>query len=185
MKQSLIWVGIGALVIIGGVYVIQSGKGDVMKKDDGAMMEETKAPDDAAMMENGNEAAMVGGAMMDDKKADGDTMMKNDTAMMEKGSYEAYSAEKLARADSGDVVLFFRASWCPTCKAVDTDIRANLSGIPANLTILDVDYDNASELKKKYGVTYQHTFVQVNSAGIALKKWSGSPTLAALVAEVQ
>ena len=105
--------------------------------------------------------------------------------MMERGSYELYAPEKLVKADSGDVVLFFRASWCPTCKAVDADIRSNLPAIPGGLTILDVNYDNSSDLKKKYGVTYQHTFVQVKADGTLIKKWSGSPTLAALVAEVQ
>lgn len=168
MKQSLIWVGIGAIVIIGGIYFISAGKDDsMMEKDSGVMTEEAKMEGDGAMMEGSDDTAM-----------EGDTMMK-------KGSYEPYSAEKLARADSGDVVLFFRASWCPMCKAIDADIRANISKIPADLTILDVDYDNSSDMKKKYGVTYQHTFVQVDSKGTALKKWNGSPTLAALVAEVQ
>jgi hypothetical protein len=47
-----------------------------------------------------------------------------------------------------------------------------------------VDYDNSDELKKKYGVTYQHTLVQVDKDGNLIKKWSGSPTLTSLVKEV-
>jgi thioredoxin 1 len=114
-------------------------------------------------------------------------MMKKEepSAMMEKGSYESYSADKLARADKGDVVLFFKASWCPSCKAVDADIKANLASIPKGLSILEVNYDTATELKTKYGVTYQHTFVQVDSKGAQIAKWSGSPTLAALTTKVQ
>lgn len=100
------------------------------------------------------------------------------------GTYEAYAPEKLAMANEGDVVLFFRASWCPTCKALDANIRGNLSAIPRSLTILDVDYDNSTALKQKYGVTYQHTLVQVDANGNLIKKWSGSPTLAALAGEV-
>lgn len=132
----------------------------------------------------------------------GDAMMKKDEAMMEKkndsmmqkddlafmtkvGSYEAYSAEKIAKAATGNVVLFFRAGWCPKCREVDTDIKQNLKLIPANLMILDVNYDDSSALKQKYGVTYQHTFVQVDAQGNQIKKWSGSPTLAAIVAEVK
>ena len=100
MKQSLIWVGIGAIVIIGGAYFLSIGKDDVMMEEDSsAMMEETKAQDEEVMMEKG-----------DGMEAEGDAMMK-------KGSYEPYSVGKLAYADGGDVVLFFRASWCPTCKA--------------------------------------------------------------------
>jgi thiol-disulfide isomerase/thioredoxin len=105
--------------------------------------------------------------------------------MAAKGTYEVYSADKLALAQDGKVVLFFKASWCPTCKAVDADIFAHVSAIPSGTHILIVDYDTSAELKKKYGVTYQHTFVQVDAKGAMLKKWSGSPTLASLVAEIK
>ncbi len=111
---------------------------------------------------------------------------KNGETMMKAGSYEVYAAEKVALASAThDVVLFFRASWCPTCRAVDSDIKANLGKIPSDLAILDVNYDNSSDLKKKYGVTYQHTFVQVDKDGNMIKKWSGSQTLSALVSEVK
>lgn len=118
----------------------------------------------------------------------GEMMKEEDgTAMMTKtGSYESYSAEKIAMASTTHhVVLFFRASWCPTCKAVDADIKVNLKAIPENLTILDVNYDDSTELKKKYGVTYQHTFVQVDARGNLIQKWSGSPTLNSLVSKVK
>ncbi|MES2953109.1 MAG: thioredoxin family protein [Patescibacteria group bacterium] len=101
------------------------------------------------------------------------------------GSYEAYAPTKLALAEKGDVVLFFFASWCPSCRGLAADIEKNLAAIPRDLTILKVEYDKEFELRKKYGVTYQHTLVQVNAKGDLIKKWSGSPTLARLVAEVQ
>ena len=152
----------------------QGVKGDaMMEKTDDAMMQK----EDAAMMEKKSEGAMM------EKKSD--AMMDTGETMMKVGSYESYSAEKIAKAATGDVVLFFRASWCPTCRTVDADIRANLKNIPFDLTILDVDYDNSTSLKQKYGVTYQHTFVQVDAQGTLIKKWSGSPTLSALVAEVK
>jgi thiol-disulfide isomerase/thioredoxin len=115
-----------------------------------------------------------------------DTMMKKEeSSMMQKGSYEAYSVSKLALAEKGDVVLFFRATWCPMCKALDGDIKANASSIPAGVTILDVNYDAETALKQKYGVTYQHTLVQVDANGVQLAKWSGSPTLTALISKIQ
>ncbi len=104
---------------------------------------------------------------------------------MEKGSYIPYTKEVFARAESGAVVLFFRASWCPFCKALDADIRAHLGEIPPGLTIVDVDYDKETALKQKYGVTYQHTMVQVDAAGNQIHKWSGSPTLQKFAAEVR
>lgn len=195
MQNVLLW-AVGVVVIIGGIFAYTSYskdatmgteemmKGDSMVKEDTGMQSGEMMKKEDAMMD----ASMEGGTMMKDDstmmKKDDSMMQKGDSMMKQSGSYEAYATSKLARADSGDVVLFFRASWCPTCKALDSDIRSNLSAIPGELTILDVDYDSSSDLKKKYGVTYQHTFVQVSSDGTLIKKWSGSPTLAALVAEV-
>ncbi len=113
------------------------------------------------------------------------TMMKNETSM-HAGSYEAFAAEKIAsKSTTGHVVLYFHANWCPTCRALDADITSHLKDIPANLTILKVDYDNSVDLKKKYGVTYQHTMVEVDANGTLIKKWTGSPKLADLVAQVK
>lgn len=167
---------------------------DLMMKKDG----ETNGED---MMQKKEEAPSAGAMMkkdepvvMKEKTTEVDSMMKKDDssmvqdghAMMKAGSYETYTSEKVALASqTHDVVLFFRASWCPTCRSVDSDIKAKLSDIPSSLTILDVDYDKSTALKQKYGVTYQHTFVQVDADGKLIKKWSGSPTLSALVAEVQ
>ncbi len=103
----------------------------------------------------------------------------------EVGFYKVFSGEKIEKPQTEKVVLFFRAGWCPTCRALHADIQANLKNIPSDLTILDVDYDNSTQMKQKYGVTYQHTFVQVDKDGNLIKKWSGSPTLAALVKEVK
>ncbi len=48
------------------------------------------------------------------------------------------------------------------------------SEIPENVNLLKVDYDSSSDLKQKYGVTMQHTFVLVDANGEMIKKWSGS-----------
>jgi thiol-disulfide isomerase/thioredoxin len=157
---------IAVIVIIAGVIGISLYSSD---KEEKGMMEKDS-------MEQG---AMESASMMKDE-----TMM-DEGAMMKTGSYEPYASAKVAMASaSHDVVLFFRAGWCPTCRAVDADIKAHLKDIPESLTLLDVNYDSASDLKKKYGVTYQHTFVQVDANGTLIKKWSSSPTLVALVAEV-
>jgi thioredoxin 1 len=106
-------------------------------------------------------------------------------AVAQVGTYGPYSPDMLTLADSGDVVLFFSAAWCPTCRGLDADINANLDAIPSGVAILKVDYDKSTALKQKYGVTYQHTLVQVGSDGSQIKKWSGSPTLSDLVSKVQ
>ena len=145
----------------------QSAKDDAMMKKDSAMVEKT----DDAMMQKEDTAMM-------EKKSEGAMMAKA-------GSYEAYSPEKIAKAATGKVVLFFRAGWCPTCKALDADIRSHLKDIPADVTILDVDYDNSTALKQKYGVTYQHTLVQVDASGNQITKWSGGLTLAEFITNIK
>ena len=194
MNKALV-IGIAVIVVIvAGVGIYSSSNSS---KNDAAMMEqkateEKKMTEEKAMMEK--KAMEEKEAMMKDGATKTDSMMKKDeTSMMDKGdtmmkagSYEVYAPEKVMLASAThDVVLFFRASWCPTCRAVDADIKANLSKIPSSLAILDVNYDNSTALKQKYGVTYQHTFVQVDKDGNLIKKWSGSPTLSALVAEVK
>lgn len=86
-----------------------------------------------------------------------------------------YDADKAAYS-STDVVLFFNAAWCSTCKVARDNIEADLAGIPSDLTIVVVDFDTATDLRQKYGVTVQHTFVQVDADGNELAKWSGSVT---------
>lgn len=90
-------------------------------------------------------------------------------------TYIDYSPTAVAEAttDQGKAVLFFHAAWCPTCKAAERDFLQNMSNLPENLTIIKVDYDSENELKKKYAVTYQHTFVQVDADGQEITRWSG------------
>lgn len=196
MNTTNIIAGIALLIIVGGgiYYSTMTPMSEQMMDKGDAMMEEgekmmDKGDDmkgEGEMMKKEGEAMMEkDGAMME--KKDGEAMIEKapEGAMMSAGSYEAYAPEKLAKAAEGDVVLFFRASWCPTCKAVDADIRSHIKDIPKAVTILDVDYDTSSALKQKYGVTYQHTFVQVAADGTQIAKWSASPTLAALLGNIK
>lgn len=181
MNKSLI-VGIAVIVFIAtsiGVYSLNNAK------NNSVVLGQVAGEESPEHIAQEKEAAMKEDAMS--KKNGGVTTDKSSSiATMKVGSYEPYASAKIALASSShNVVLFFRASWCPTCRAIDADIKAHLKDIPASLTILDVDYDNSTELKKKYGVTYQHTFVQVDAQGNMIKKWSGGLTLTSLVSEVK
>jgi hypothetical protein len=102
----------------------------------------------------------------------------SDAAPSGPGSYitlAEYDADKGAYGLT-DVVLFFNAEWCSTCKVARDNIEADLAGIPSDLTIVVVDFDTANDLRQKYGVTLQHTFVQVDADGNELAKWSGTVT---------
>ncbi|WP_404386776.1 thioredoxin family protein [Humibacillus xanthopallidus] len=91
------------------------------------------------------------------------------------GSYIDYAtyAQDPAAA-TGKVVLFFHATWCPICREVEESLTS--APVPAGLTVVKVDFDDAGELRQRYGVTIQHTFVQVDPAGRQLAKWSTGTT---------
>ncbi len=73
---------------------------------------------------------------------------------------EAKVGEALASGQK--VALFFHATWCPTCKALEKSINTEITSIPTDTLIVKVDYDTSTEMKKKYGVTSQHTTVLID-----------------------
>lgn len=87
--------------------------------------------------------------------------------------HATYRADPGRYAD-GDVVLFFHAPWCPTCRATEKSLTED--GVPAGLTVVKVDYDGEQDLRRRYRVTHQHTFVAVDADGGARGTWSGSIT---------
>lgn len=101
--------------------------------------------------------------------------------------FVAYSDENLKQAtgDGGKAIIFFHASWCPVCSEAEADLKANWDKVPADVTILKTDYDSARELKAKYGVVSQDTWVQVDDKGNEVTKWnSGGQGLASLLANL-
>lgn len=98
-------------------------------------------------------------------------------------SFEDYNTNKAAHS-SQKKVLFFAASWCPTCRQLDSDINSKLSSIPSDVSIIKVNYDDSIALKKQHGVTYQHTLVLVDNEGNQIKKWHQSPSLESLLKDL-
>lgn len=87
------------------------------------------------------------------------------------GVYRPYAADAVADAGFDTTIIFFHASWCPECRAFEQAIES--SEIPAGVQILKADYDTESELKQKYDVTIQTTFVRVDEDGEELSSWVG------------
>ncbi len=200
MNTTTIAAIIALLVIIGGGVYYNTmtpmseqlmEKGDVMMKEGEQMMEKADVMMDkgGAMMEEGKKMQFTdeSGKVMELEGGSGTEWVEKapEGAMMSAGTYEAYAPEKIAKATDGDVVLFFRASWCPTCRTLDSDIKKNASSIPKGVTILDVDYDSSTALKQKYGVTQQHTLVQVAADGTLITKWTGGSTLSSVVSKIK
>lgn len=89
------------------------------------------------------------------------------TATAAPGVYTAYDADAIAQSDAEHILLFFHATWCPSCKALDADIVANADSIPAGVEIYKIDYDTATDLKRQYGVTTQHSIIEITASGEA------------------
>jgi thiol-disulfide isomerase/thioredoxin len=136
---------VGALALVGCAPVDASGAGadsaatagaDVSTPE--ATTDETKAPEASADDGADSGAALAEGAYVD---------------------YE----DGMIEATSGTKALFFHASWCPKCRALDEDLRAE--GAPDGLTVFKVDYDSSTDLRQRYGVTVQTTIVFVDDGG--------------------
>lgn len=156
MKKIFLLISTIIVVIIGGIAAYTINK-------NANVNENSNASDDIIIEENSNVNRMVNA---------GDGTEKNqDTPSA--GTYITYSAAAYESAKQYTRVLYFHATWCPDCRVINAEFESDSDKIPANVTVLKTDYDTETELKKKYGVTYQHTFVQVDANGDAITKWNG------------
>ena len=140
------------LTLTASACTSSSNSSDATGSDE--QVSEPAAESDAASSTAGEAASAGGGAYI--------------TLAEYQASKDSYAASK--------VVLFFNATWCSTCKKARNNLEADLTAIPADLAIVLVDFDSETELKRQYGITVQHTFVQIDATGNELTKWSGSVT---------
>jgi len=143
-----------------------------------------------AMMKN--DAAMTGDAMMkEDTMSATDTMTLKDppgfysTARMQPHVMPFTTTEAAqGYAAKGPTVYFFAATWCPTCQATYKDLESRYGQLPMGVTLVMVNYDKATDLKTRYGVVTQHTFVQIDTKGDKIKSWVGSTTVADIAKKI-
>lgn len=110
------------------------------------------------------------------------TTLQEDESVSQKSlrstAYIEYSKSEL-ESSSGRRVLYFYANWCPSCKVTNKDFLANPNKIPEDVVIIRTNYNDSDtdqeekDLAKKYGITYQHTFVQIDQNGNEVTKWNG------------
>ncbi len=155
MNKFLV-IAAGGVAIIGGIWWFSGRVGNApkMAKEKGVAMEQAEEPE----ME-GDEAEQA--------------------AMMPKGAYVEYGPDVLEGSKSSKRILFFYANWCPFCGAANADFREHTDQIPSGVTIVRVNYNDSDtdqaekDLAVRYGVTYQHSFVQIDGDGAAITKWNG------------
>ncbi|MFZ5391147.1 MAG: thioredoxin family protein [Patescibacteria group bacterium] len=188
MINKNLWWSLAVLVVGGAViiFLVNQPKTNQTEINQEAMMQSTDK-----MIDQDNESMtkdeLDQDKMMPEKDvmanpSDNDKMMEpvdkmvgqSDT-MASQGAYLDYSSDLAAAEFKKDnkVVLFFYASWCPFCQAADKVFKNQTNDIPSQVTVLKVDYDKEAQLKSRYGVTYQHTFVQIDETGKVLSRWNG------------
>jgi thiol-disulfide isomerase/thioredoxin len=114
-------------------------------------------------------------------KQEPNNMEKMEDKMMadQNAKYSSYVNGKLTKDTDKKRVLFFFANWCPTCAEADKDLMSNLSKVPEDVKIIKVNYSDTEttqsqkDLATKYGITYQHTFVQIDANGNEVTRWNG------------
>lgn len=176
-NTSMIVIALAAVVLGGvGVYAL-ANKNAAMKEAETVQKSDSMVKETVVMQKDPSPMVKTEDVMM---KKDEVKMGEPKDAMMEKsGKYIPFSSEVLASAASSRRVLFFYANWCPLCKPADESFTKNVSKIPADVTLIRVNYNDSDtdqaekDLAKKYGITYQHTFVQIDAQGNEVVKWNG------------
>ena len=169
-KKALVIVAVivGLFLVGGGVFAYSNNQNDKKEQEKMAMEKKTE---DEAMMKKDEDATLDNEKMTKNIDA-----MTKDDAMSKQGSYvtlDDYNKDPSKYADSKKV-YFFHASWWPICQGIDKEINADMSKIPAGVTMIKTDFDNSTDLRQKYGVTTQYTFVQVDSNGSETAQWSAT-----------
>ncbi len=191
MRKALWWILLLIVLVVLAV-IYRPGKNSWVDgvNDTGNSANENDRAWDADAAKNDDEvevaeadvvAARVNTAKAVDEKAASEAdiaLAANTEWFMEYNVPEAQAALN----DGKRVALFFHADRCPTCRALAQDIQDNLADIDEKTLIYQVDYDTEVALKKKYGVTSQHTIVYLDENMEAEKISRGIPTLEQLLA---
>lgn len=108
--------------------------------------------------------------------------MPSEIGAISSSGYLPYTPDVLTNSSTSRRVLFFYASWCPTCIPANADFEKNASMLPSDVTVIRVNYNDPDTdsdekaLAAKYGITYQHTYVQIDNNGGVITKWNGGAT---------
>jgi thiol-disulfide isomerase/thioredoxin len=167
---------LASVVVLSGCGLIRTAPEDaMMRKEEWAEMKK-----DSAMMPEQREVMEKNDTMMQKDETMSDGMMKKDAPQVQ--GYTTYSAESVdsALASGKKVALFFHATWCPSCKVLDKTLSAET--VPSDVVVFKVDYDSSTELKKKYGVTGQHTIVTLDASKNKVKLERGAQDIADITA---
>jgi thiol-disulfide isomerase/thioredoxin len=155
MNKKIIGIALATLVVMSGAFVVFSDQN-------------SESNDTADSTFNMNESALT------EEQNGIDSSETEELSEIEQASsdglgYVEYSDQLLTDSSGSTRVLFFHAPWCSVCNFYEGQIEEQ--GVPGDVTILKIDYDSQDELKEKYSVTTQSTFVLLDESGEIVKSW--------------
>lgn len=118
--------------------------------------------DDANKMVDGADKAMI------DPATEDESMMMDEEYYITLAEFD----QNKSKYANSTKILYFHASWCPDCKAIEDSILSDSRKVPEGVVLIKTDFDDETALRQKHGVTYQHTFVQIDTDGNQIDKWN-------------
>lgn len=153
-----------AIILIGAVVavlIINKGSDDNNDKTETSQTSEQSSTNDNQIAEQ------------NDEKLENSNEITNDSKVETYISLADFESNKDS-FNNQKKVYFFHASWCPICKSIDEDIASDTTQIPDDTTFIKTDFDTSTDLRKKYGVTTQYSFVQIDNYGNEIAQWSAT-----------
>ena len=151
--------------VIEALYVAPLGSnGEPTNEGDSGKIEE----DAASSTSNAGEAAnqMTSETPPGGSSDSGGTTGSNQNETTDSaGQYVTWSEAAFEQNADQERWLYFHAEWCPECRALEADIKANLSDIPAGVVIFKIEYDDYQDLRQRWQVLRQTTVVSVDAQG--------------------
>ena len=108
---------------------------------------------------------------------------KKEIIKKENSWYLNYSEERLENSSKNNIVLFFHADWCSTCKNFEEQVLTEK--IPEDILILKVNYDKESDLRRKYNIVTQTSFVLVDSDWKLKKRWIWATWIDSIIKRIE
>jgi thioredoxin 1 len=168
MNKTVLGITAAVIILGGGAFAL------TQSNDNNTNNQQANVESSDASMEKKDDVAMEKSEEAMEKDS---TEKSDDTAMMKKAETFITLAEFESHKDTYNdqkKVLFFHASWCPICNGIEEEITSDPTQIPSNTTFIKTDFDSSTDLRKKYGVTTQYTFVQIDNEGNELDQWSAT-----------
>jgi len=96
--------------------------------------------------------------------------------------YTDYSEEKAKNATQKNIILFFHTDWCSSCKSFEEKVLSE--NIPEDILILKVDFDKNNELRQKYNILTQTSFILIDKNWNLIKRWIWSRDISDIIQKI-